>query len=133
MPSCRIQGIRAEAGDRVALEGVLACTPNATEIRQFVRSAHTDKAPEHRAFYDSRSGTASYITIWHGRVVCLLALAVSEPQARAIDGKMEVFGVTAWLSLAVFQDAVESALDKSVHTEHPKGVYLTRWLQPRSP
>jgi hypothetical protein len=129
----RIQGMRCELADRTVLESVLAFAQNAAEIRQFVSAAHRDTPPEHRAFYDPGSATASFVTIWRGRLVCLLALAVSDEQAQAIVSKMETVGVTAWLSLPAFQDAVEYALDVSVNSENPKGVYLAQWSErPRS-
>jgi hypothetical protein len=133
MTTSRIEGMRCELADRTVLESVLAFTQNAAEIRRFVSAVHRDTPPEHRAFYDPGSATASFVTIWRGRLVCLLALAVSEGQAQAIDSKMETIGVTAWMSLGVFQDAVEYALDVSVNSGHPKSTYLAQWTEgPRS-
>jgi len=123
----KILGMRSELSDKQSLAALLASTPHAEEIARFASSVRTQTPPEHRAFYDSDTATASYVTVWRGRIVCLVALAVSEKQAQAIDDKMKTIGVTAWMSLPVFQDAVEYALDTSVNAGQPKHTYLAQW------
>jgi hypothetical protein len=123
----KILGMRSELSDKQSLASLLALTPHAEEIGRFAAAVRVEKSPDHRAFYDSDTATASYVTVWRGRIVCLVVLAVSEKQAKAIDDKMKTIGVTAWMSLPVFQDAVEYALDTSVNAGQPKHTYLAQW------
>jgi hypothetical protein len=123
----KILGMRSELNDKQSLASLLALTPHSEEIGRFANSVRVATAPDHRAFYDSQTATASYVTVWRGRIVCLVVLAVSEKQAQAIDDKMKTIGVTAWMSLPVFQDAVEYSLDTSVNAGQPKHTYLAQW------
>jgi len=125
-----ILGIRSAIEDRAALEDLLSLLPSPGEIRQFLASMRPGNPADSRMFFYAATGTASFITIWRTRVVCLFALNVKAYQASSIERQLNILGSTSWMSLPMFQDAVEFVIDASVNPGLPKGHYQSEWWQP---
>jgi hypothetical protein len=125
-----IRGVKFDLADRTARELFLRASPSGESIRDFLSQLPIASAVSHRAFYDRASYTATYVTRWRGRTVCLIALKVTSSQAAGIESRLAYAGKGAWLSLPFFQDCVEAALRESINPDHPRGTYLAQWWHP---
>jgi hypothetical protein len=125
-----IRGVKFGMDDQAAREVFLRTTPSGRPIREFLSQAPVGCAVSHRAFYDGGTYTATYVTIWRGRIVSLIALRVTSAQAAGIESRLAYAGTAAWLSLPFFQDCVEAGLGESINPGRPRGTYLAQWWRP---
>jgi hypothetical protein len=125
-----IRGVKFGLYDRTTREVFLRTSPSGETIRHFLSEVPIGTAVSHRAFYDRASYTATFVTRWRGRTVCLIALTVTSSQAAGIESRLSYAGTAAWLSLPFFQDCVEAALGESINPAHPRGTYLAQWWHP---